>query len=362
MKWQIAPEFRDEYRKKQAKRNGGSAPSSPASSKEVNPNFRGPNGQNLGYDTSMVSSFSAKDGAPPPPGRITFQPQVNYPPVMPPGPTFAPPSQNQEALTPQRRRADTSNTLPDLNVFDDSPIPHRHGPHPKGPQVYTLPSAAAPSQHSPANPSHNHSQTLSSSYIDTPFHQSQHSVITPAPIRQNPRLAPPSTLVAPSKFMPDSSPAGPGLFWKGIMGVTPGQAVPDISPLKTEHHGRNNLNGIDRQVMSSSPPPMDGLGSPSKPGPGLSSQARTAAVSKREGSDEDVEMRSRTASVVASGRFQHLKTGEVHDRFNQIMAAASASENGGHMGDDEEEDEGYDLAKGFAPIAGMRRPGSVNLM
>ena len=76
MKWQIAPEFRDEYRKKQAKRNGGSAPSSPASSKEVNPNFRGPNGQNLGYDTSMVSSFSAKDSGLPLPGRITFQPQA----------------------------------------------------------------------------------------------------------------------------------------------------------------------------------------------------------------------------------------------------------------------------------------------
>lgn len=359
MKWQIAPEFRDEYRKKQAKRSGGSAPSSPASSKEVNPNFRGPNGQNLGYDTTMVSSFSAKDGALPPPGRITFQPQVNYPPVMPPGPTFAPPSQTQESQTPQRRRTDTGNTLPDSHAFDDSPLPHRHAPHPNGHQMYTLPTAAGSSQQSPPNPNHNHNQTLSSSYIDTPFHQSQHSIITPAPIRQNPRLAPPSTLVAPSKFMPESSPAGPGLFWKGILGQTPGQAIPDISPVKTENHNRKTLNGMDRQVMSSSPPPMDGLGSPSKQGPGRSSQPRTAAGGKRDGSNEDVEMRSRAVSEVGTARPDHMAVNKMHVKFNQAVGVSTGG-SGRPGDDDDDDDEGYDLAKGFAPIAGMRRPGSVN--
>src|SRR5271156_3510185 len=199
MKWQIAPEYRQEYWKKQNRRGGNSsAPSSPASGKEVNPNFRGPNGQNLGYDTTMVSSFSAKDMSdrpvPPHPARMNFQPFPLNQPNLP-----QPPS--QETTTPQRRRTDTQTTVPDIDL-DDSPLPHaHHRGHPTPSNslpVYTLPSSAPPPHHSPTNP------TLSSSYLDTPFHSNSHSnhlsssILTPAPLRQNPRLAPPSTLVAPS--------------------------------------------------------------------------------------------------------------------------------------------------------------------
>lgn len=367
MKWQIAPEFRQEYWKKQARRGGGSAPSSPASSKDVNPNFRGPNGQNLGYDTSMVSSFSAKDGQ----GRvIPPTPKVNlqFPPLYPggsSGPTLAPPFQQpQEAITPIRRRTDTLSTLPDTEL-EDSPLPHRHGgPTPRmgnGLPAYTLPSSVPPAHHSPTNP------TLSSSYLDTPFRFSQHSIITPAPLRQNPRLAPPSTLVAPSKFMPESSPAGPGLFWKGLMGVTPGHQVPDISPVKDEDP---RANGIDRHVMSSSPPPMDaGLGSPSKPARGSQAPTASSSSAKKEGTPSFNHMENGGA-VDESSRFSR-SVGDVTGKASPFglgpaRGSASSSFNnpgqpqGSHPnpehhrgGDDDDEDGagGFDLAKGFAPIA-----------
>lgn len=356
----IAPEHRQEYWKKQAKRNGGSAPSSPASSKDVNPNFRGPNGQNLGYDTTMVTSFSARDSGRLPPGggnMLNFQPPPagHAVPHFAPVPNLAPPTQpQQETVTPQRRRSNTGATLPE-STLDDSPLPNRSRPtaHPNGPPMYTLPSSVPPQQRSPTNP------TLSSSYLDTPFHHSQHSIVTPAPMRQNPRLAPPSTLVAPSKFMPESSPAGPGLFWKGIMGVTPGQAVPDLSPIKagTDDRivNRRNLDSeADRQVMSSSPPPMDAMGSPSKAARG--SQFTSSSARK----DREAEDRSRSASATVSappGRAGSAGTPvpAMQVGFN-ANANAQVNRSESVPGDDDDDDDddadgGFDLAKGFAPIA-----------
>ncbi|RMZ83120.1 hypothetical protein DV738_g1260, partial [Chaetothyriales sp. CBS 135597] len=303
MKWQIAPEFRSEFYKKQAKRNASSNPSSPASSKEVNPNFRGPNGQNLGYDTSMVSSFSAKHGSQPDRAKWQQQPGPPNPPYR-----LVPPSQPPETSTPvRRRRADTATTQPD--VFDDSPVQDRDRDRAQanGQPVYSLP-ATHPAAHSPPSTSLN--ATLSSSYLDTPFRPSQSSLLTPAPLRQNPRLAPPSTLVAPSKFMPESSPAGPTLFWKGIMGVTPGAPVADLSPVKagqmdrdSERH-RLNGEGLDRNLMSSSPPLMDGIGSESPTKIGRRPQLPPTGLIKRESREHDADgdtlMRSRSASISAN--------------------------------------------------------------
>nr|KAK5441339.1 transcription factor [Exophiala xenobiotica] len=352
MKWQIAPEFRQEYWKKQARR-GGSAPSSPASTgKDVNPNFRGPNGQNLGYDTSMVSQFSARDaaqrpGPPPPKMNLQFPSFSQGPPgPFPPGPSLAPPATPQEVITPQRRRTGTQNTLPDLEL-EDSPLPHRPGPTPRlgnGLPAYTLPSSAPQPHQSPANP------TLSSSYLDTPFHHSQHSIVTPAPLRQNPRLAPPSTLVAPSKFMPESSPAGPGLFWKGLMAVTPGQPLPDISPVKDDDP---RSNGLNRHVMSSSPPPMDGvMGSPSKPARG-SQMLNSSSSSVKHESTPGLLQRENGASAENEARFDRNAAGAAPIRFNS-EPSANTIEN--HNDDDDDGDGGFDLAKGFAPIAGGSFP------
>ena len=350
MKWQIAPEYRQEYWKKLARR-GGSAPSSPASSKDVNPNFRGPNGQNLGYDTSMVSSFSARDMSERagglPGARLSLQfPPFHSGPPYPPGPTLAPPvAQSQEAITPQRRRTDTQNTLPDMDLED---FPLRHGtiaPTPRlgnGLPTYTLPSSAPHAHHSPTNP------TLSSSYLDTPFHPSRHNIITPAPLRQNPRLAPPSTLVAPSKFMPESSPAGPqGLFWKGIMGATPGQPEPDMSPVKDDDPRSNE---IDRNVMSSSPPPMDaGMGSPSKPFRSSQAPFTSSSAFKKESGAPASENERFGRSLSSNGSVTNGPSAS--SRFNTQPPAITR--NGpNHDDDDEDGDGGFDLAKGFAPIAG----------
>ena len=67
------------------------------------------------------------------------------------------------------------------------------------------------------------------------------SVVTPAPQRHHPRLAPPSTSQLPSSYLPTSSPAP---FWKYVQfGSTPAKPN-DFSPLKDLH--------------SSSPPPVAG--------------------------------------------------------------------------------------------------------
>ena len=320
MKWQIAPEFREEYWKKQARRGvpaSSSVPTSPASGagKDINPNFRGPNGQNLGYDQTMVGTFPARDLLPIPPvpphpaSRNAYNsfPSSQHPP--------------SEAFTPERRqRPDMQNTIQEPD-FDDSPLPRKSfQPTPGRLPTYTLPSSVPPPQQSPANP------TLSSSYLDTPFH-SAHNVITPAPLRQNPRLAPPSTLVAPSKFMPDSSPAGGmGSFWKGIMsGDTPAHGLADMSPVKGNHASDGDMDG-GRGIMSSSPPPMDGVGdglSPSRPGRG--SQAVTMGPSSAtQASREEPNPKVRTTSGITG-------------------TAGGEDDDEGGMG-------GFDLARGFQPI------------
>ncbi|EXJ92499.1 hypothetical protein A1O3_01051 [Capronia epimyces CBS 606.96] len=365
MKWQIAPECRQDYWKKLFRRGNGSTPSSPASAKDVNPNFRGPNGQNLGYDTSMVSQFSARDINDRPnaqlPGKTNGQfSSFNSGQQSQHAPSLAPSAPRlQEAITPQRHRASTQNTLPDMEL-EDSPLPPGHPrPTPRlgnGLPIYTLPPAMPPAHHSPVNP------TLSSSYLDTPFHPSQHSIITPAPLRQNPRLAPPSTLVAPSKFMPESSPAGAGLFWKGLMGVTPGRPPPDMSPVKDDDP---QANGIDRQVLSSSPPPMDGgMGSPSKPARSSQAPATSNPRAKMEATpvitqrEKDVPTRDSdgfgehapTTGVTSSstGATQFLQPAS----FTARSASHDTTMGSNHADGDEDGTGEFDLAKGFAPIAG----------
>jgi len=367
MKWQIAPEYRQEYLKKMQRKGGASSnPSSPAAVRDVNPNFRGPNGQNLGYDTSMVSSFSARD----PQGlkmNMSFPPypQIGGPQQMAaPSYSSQPPPHNTS--TPQRSRANTNNTLPENGALEDSPLPQYPGPRSRqnnGP-FYTLPTSSTAPHQSPGNP------TLSSSYLDTPFHPSQH-MVTPAPLRQNPRLAPPSTLVAPSKFMPDSSPAGPGLFWKGFLGgVTPGPPgsalPPDMSPVKGDGFATARRNGLeDREVMSSSPPPMDGLGSPSKPARGRGSTIGGSQLIKQE--DPSLEQRSVSAAPVQPQNGRNglgLTETSGNGRLSFGPGSAPAYNLGmphscalplGHPenkdDDDDDDDGGIDLAKGFAPIS-----------
>ncbi|KXH50602.1 fork head domain-containing protein [Colletotrichum simmondsii] len=94
----------------------------------------------------------------------------------------------------------------------------------------------------PSTSYHDQSPTLTSSYLP----DEGASFVTPAPHRVHPRLAPPSTAQRPSQHMPTSSPAP---FWKyADIGSTPLKPAAhfDMSPSKP------SLGGIPQ---SSSPPP-----------------------------------------------------------------------------------------------------------
>lgn len=291
-------------------------------------------------------------------------PQIGGPPQMIPPPYSSQPVQPNTNLTPSRSRANTNNTLPEHGL-EDSPLPQFPGIRSRaiGP-YYALPGSSGPPNHSPTNP------TLSSSYLDTPFHHSSTSMVTPAPLRQNPRLAPPSTLVAPSKFMPESSPAGPGLFWKGFLGgTTPGPQgsalPPDMSPVKGDIFPPHRRNGLeDRDIMSSSPPPIDAAltGSPSKPARGRSSTLNTQSMKQDGGNETATDDRSASAEPPiqnnnSSNRLNGLGLAEINGNgrmsyepnpaFTRPVLPPSKEEGK----EEEDEDGGFDLAKGFPSLS-----------
>jgi hypothetical protein len=224
MKWQIAPEYRDEYWKKQARKGTqSSVPSSPATKE---PSARGANGLEAVFSAAKKSPQVSS------PGFSSF-------PVAP-----------VEAYTPERGsrggRGRQDQQLRRTNARDyeePSPLPARaaNNNH-NANRAYGLSDNAAGSP-----------PVLSSSYYD----EGPSSMITPAPQRQQPRLPPPSTAQIPSKFMPMSSPAQ---FWKfADIGSTPARPVLDMSPLKGE------VGDGTGSIPSSSPPPPN-MASPSKPG------------------------------------------------------------------------------------------------
>jgi hypothetical protein len=177
------------------------------------------------------------------------------------------------------------------------------------------------------------------------------------------------------------------------MGITPGPIPADVSPVKIE--GRVSREEALRLLMSSSPPPMDGVGSPSKSGPGrgfggsaVKRMGSDENVGRERGETEDVEMRERSVSVSVSAAPNSNSASAIgangmgaQGHFAVNANAKNGHGNGNAAGaagvgmsgkplrpapppmngnDDEEEDEGFDLAKGFAPIAGVRGVGSVN--
>jgi hypothetical protein len=132
-------------------------------------------------------------------------------------------SSNVPEFTPDRRRPLMEDDVPG----DGSPLPRHRRP---------VTASFGLSDHAPGSP-----PTLSSSYLQ----EDAGSMVTPAPSRVHPRLAPPSTAQRPSQHMPTSSPAP---FWKyADYGTTP-MRLPafDTSPIK---RGRSTL-----MPPSSSPP------------------------------------------------------------------------------------------------------------
>lgn len=257
MKWQIAPEYREEYWKKQLRKGGtqSSAPSSPATKEGFS---RGTNG--------LEAVFSAEKKSPQvsSPGFSSF-------PVAP-----------VEAYTPERGSRGGPG-IPDLRM--------RHKNARDYEEPSPLPSRSVNRKNTTSNNNNNNNNlsrayglsdnvagsppVLSSSYYD----EGPSSMITPAPQRQQPRLPPPSTAQIPSKFMPMSSPAQ---FWKfADIGSTPARSALDMSPLKgatlggsgaddadddDAGRGRGGGGGDDAGSIPSSSPPPPNLASPSKPG------------------------------------------------------------------------------------------------
>lgn len=251
MKWQIVPEHRQEYWNRQTRKgNQSSAPSSPAG-KELPPTrlANGQAGPSRNLEAAIDSGKTPTKGASP--GFSSF----SVAPV--------------EAYTPDRgsrggRRGNDISRSNNADYEEPSPLPSRSRSNTAG-RTYGMSDNIAGSP-----------PVLSSSYFD----DAPSSMITPAPRRQQPRLAPPSTAQIPSKFMPMSSPAQ---FWKfADIGSTPAQPVPDMSPLKSEAVGDPDGDAIP----SSSPPPPN-MASPSRPSALAGAPKLTSSV-KREREDDDV--------------------------------------------------------------------------
>ncbi|KAL4969597.1 putative forkhead transcription factor Fkh1/2 [Aspergillus stella-maris] len=303
MKWQIAPEYREEYWKKQLRKGAqSSAPSSPAT--------KDSNAHRGAHASGMESVFSAGKKSPP-----VSSPSFSSFPVAP-----------VEAYTPERGSRTARNGIeppslrpPNLNPnpsshrdYDEpSPLPNRSAVK----QTPALSRAYGLSDNATRSP-----PVLSSSYYD----DGPSSMITPAPQRHQPRLPPPSTAQVPSKFMPMSSPAQ---FWKfADIGSTPARPVADMSPLKG---GQDQADVLDN-IPSSSPPPPN-LVSPSKPG---------------------------TSNGVGSGRPLSARRDE--HGHGPGLNGVNHDERHPHAEDEADEGEeddnaGFDLARGFQPIGTYHR-------
>jgi hypothetical protein len=293
MKWQIAPEHRQEYLKKQNRKGTqSSAPSSPAT--KEGPSARGVNGRTTtGYEGVFSAGLGGRASPPAPSPRFTT---FSVAPV--------------EAYTPERgsRVGRAGQDLPRHHNSTDYEEP---SPLPTRPRISNTGRAYGLSDNVAGSP-----PALSSSYYD----DGPSSMITPAPQRQQPRLPPPSTAQIPSKFMPMSSPAQ---FWKfADIGSTPARPAADLSPVKRA--GGPDTDGL----MPSSSPPPPSFGSPSKPG--RLGGGRIFRPIKREADGVDA------------------TTSGTNGAEKQLDRAPGLDEGEGE--DDGDNDSGFDLARSITPL------------
>ncbi len=253
MKWQIVPEYRDEFitkgmsnTRKGMNRTGSSGPSSPAGkdlgSTQATERLLGAlNRREAGRDSlkgDKLIKTSPRSVTPP----ISSFPIANesYTPDRGPRMSFAKHEQSginggqmdHFAHTPVFTRSQSSLAAHSQPSFAaDSAIKGTSG-------VRGLTDAA----------------TMSPPTLSSSMYSGGHALETPLVPRQQPRLAPPSTAHLPSHFMLFSSPAP---FWKfADLGSTPARPPPlDLSPTKSVP-GQE----ADGNLQSSSPPTADGLG------------------------------------------------------------------------------------------------------
>jgi hypothetical protein len=108
-----------------------------------------------------------------------------------------------------------------------------------------------------------HSPGPSPAYLDE-----TRPMVTPAPQRQELRLAPPSVAQVPSTYMPESSPGG---FWKFCdMTSTPARpSNPDMSPLKTGGSVRPGFSSPPQPPKAAAAAAAAQMESPTKMAPGI---------------------------------------------------------------------------------------------
>lgn len=212
MKWQITAECRDEMVKNAWKggRGGHRGSSNPSSPNHLNYVTQGPRDMASKESNLQRKRKVSPSGSPQP--RSTLR-SISH-------------------MTPDRTRRLESDDAADID--DGSPLPrHRQS---------TAASTAALNESIPRSP------LLTSSYLQ----EDGSSLVTPAPLKVHPRLAPPSTAQRPSQHMPTSSPAP---FWKfADYGSTPIRPLADISPSKHV--------GPIPQTSSPPRPPKSPIGSP----------------------------------------------------------------------------------------------------
>lgn len=233
MKWQITAECRDEMIKNAWKggRGGHRGSSNPSSPSHLNYITQGPRDMMIKEPSTLRKRKVTPLGSPQP--RSTMR--ISH-------------------MTPDRTRRLQSDDTADIG--DGSPLPR---------QRQSTTEANASNEPQPRSP------LLTSSYLQ----EDGASLVTPAPLKVHPRLAPPSTAQRPSQHMPTSSPAP---FWKfAEYGSTPIKPLLDISPSK-------NLGTIPQ---SSSPPVLQKspVGSPIQNG--RPSTATTDTIKGDEADEEE---------------------------------------------------------------------------
>ena len=290
MKWQIVPEYRDDFIKKglnqirKGPTRGSSAPNSPMKDAIPSTDSVAPpdNAYSQGYRDAQADLSKGKS------------------PWMKPSPDSTPPMTTypltKQAFTPERGGRSVNNlTGPDVS----SPIKgFTAGISPLASSVHEsrkfngLTEAAVAG--SPGGPR----ISLGTDNSD--------NLVTPLFSRQAPKLAPPSTARLPSQFMPMSSPAP---FWKyttesGSTPVGPKTAGFGSSPVKggqakdDDEEGLKEVNGESRGsggkvggIRSSSPPVPEGELGQGSPTRAMSSrgerfQSLTALQQGREKNDQ----------------------------------------------------------------------------
>ncbi len=135
----------------------------------------------------------------------------------------------------------------------------------------------------------------------------------------------------------------------GYLGSTPAGPVLDLSPVKHPLGGERE-NGDEKDVMSSSPPPMDGPGASPSKRISTSTIRFNGGMIGRESGKEVITMNGRSSVMDPD----HSMMGKAGDDIPDVGAEDDEyeevdSDGGGEIGDGMG-DVGFDLARGFQPI------------